>query len=369
MKFLLQSRIDILKNPGGDTIHIQAVRRELANLGHRAVITNMLKPCLDSFDAVIVFNITRVHETFAQVLHAVRYGLPVFLIPIYHPLHDYFRARHGLGALASALAGNPERFEQLRVASRLSRDPITWSAALRQWSVGYERLQQWCLVAATGIFPNSQLEKELLISQFGLSTDDQRFAVIPVGIESDLLTADPSPFRRVVKAPRFILSVGRYEALKNQLAIVRALSPHHPPLVLIGRRNRWHRAYYHKLKAEVRKVKGTMFESLPRRLVVSAFAAAQTHVLASWTETTGLVSLEAATTGCSIVTTNRSLALNDLPPQAQICDPSSLRSITEALDRALQIKIDWATRQSLAQRYSWPAVTKALTVAITHLLR
>ena len=77
------------------------------------------------------------------------------------------------------------------------------------------------------------------------------------------------------------------------------------------------------------------------------------HALASWFETTGLVSLEAAYLGCNIVITNRGDQLDYFGDNAFYCDPESVSSIKEAVDAAYVSASSDILRQKILTEYNW----------------
>ena len=71
-----------------------------------------------------------------------------------------------------------------------------------------------------------------------------------------------------------------------------ALRKTNVPIVLIGGSSHW--PGYAQLCKAISGDRLTVIDHLPQELLASAFAAARVHCLASWMDTCGLVSLEAA---------------------------------------------------------------------------
>jgi glycosyltransferase involved in cell wall biosynthesis len=65
-----------------------------------------------------------------------------------------------------------------------------------------------------------------------------------------------------------------------------------------------------------------------------AYAAARVHVLANWSETCGLVSMEAALAGCSIVCSSAGYEREFFRDKAYYCDPTDLDSLRAAVVQA-----------------------------------
>jgi glycosyltransferase involved in cell wall biosynthesis len=72
-----------------------------------------------------------------------------------------------------------------------------------------------------------------------------------------------------------------------------------------------------------------------------------------------LVSLEAAQSGCNIVTTERGYAREYLGDHAWYCNPSDSRSIREAVFAAWNSPPDSSLRSRILDNYTWDHAAKA----------
>jgi glycosyltransferase involved in cell wall biosynthesis len=327
---LLCGRPDLLAKPGGDTRQILSLRRHL-----HLELTLELEPNLTGFDLVHVFNLSRPLEPAIQAAHAKKHGLPVVCTTIYQDLREYNRlGRRGAGRLLYTLLGRSDtRLEDARALVNLLR---SGSAALPVASrlARAPTLQRRLLDNCNLLVFNSSLEAEIVGDQFDISAPTE---VVPVGIDpAELTEADPTPFKERYGMEGFVLSVGRIEDLKNQPNLILALKSESVPLVLVGQINPLHRRYARAVaRAAARRPRTLLLHDLERSLVVSAMAAAAVHVLPSWFETVGLVSLEAAGVGCAVVSTDRGYARAYLEKDALYCDPSDPSSIRRAIKEAL----------------------------------
>ena len=107
----------------------------------------------------------------------------------------------------------------------------------------------------------------------------------------------------------------------------------------------------------------TVLPYLPVDELRSAYAAARVHVQANWTETCGLVSLEAALAGCSLVCSTAGYELEFFRDQVDYCDPTDVDSVRRAVERALaNYDRDAPRRQALRERivrdYNWRRVAE-----------
>ena len=80
---------------------------------------------------------------------------------------------------------------------------------------------------------------------------------------------------------------------------------------------------------------------------------AKVHVLASWHETCGLSSLEAAAMGCNIVITEKGFTREYFGDDAFYCNPAHPESIFNAVEKAAQSDCQEHLQQKILQHYTW----------------
>jgi glycosyltransferase involved in cell wall biosynthesis len=107
--------------------------------------------------------------------------------------------------------------------------------------------------------------------------------------------------RTGVRGARFILCVGRVEPRKNQLMLLLALQESDLPVVFADGGFMYQPEYFDMCKAFARKGRTVFTGRLSDELLVSAYRACRLHCLPSWYELPGLVSLEAASYGCTVI--------------------------------------------------------------------
>jgi glycosyltransferase involved in cell wall biosynthesis len=76
-------------------------------------------------------------------------------------------------------------------------------------------------------------------------------------------------------------------------------------------------------------------------------------VLASWFETTGLSSLEAAVMGCNIVITDKGDTKEYFEDIAFYCDPASPASIFAAIEKAMISPFRQELKRKIETNYTW----------------
>ena len=296
--------------------------------------------------------------------------------PIFQDLWRYNRwGRVGSGrAVFSALGRDDVRLEDLRALVNLLRAGpaealrrVALCAGLARhalWGGGRSAvdLQRGLLANSQAVVFNSPLEGQSVARCLGLSASEINGEVVPVGIDpAELQGADPALFSRRFGLEGFVLSVGRIEDLKNQLTLVDALADLPVPLVIIGGVNPRHRLYNWSLRrAAAARPRTMLLRGLPRKLLISAMAAASVHVLPSWFETAGLTSLEAALTGCAVVSTDGGYARAYLGDDAHYCDPADPGSIRQAVEQALRTGPSHKLRRRVLKRFTVDASAAAM---------
>ncbi len=340
MKVLMQGRPDLLTCGGGDTTQVLRTAEHLRQLGVQVEFCTERSPNLSEYNLVHLFNSTGVAHIRAQLTNAHAQGKPVALSTIYWNQDELLMAR---------LAFGNARWLSYLLGKRLGgwvRQRIWYAQA--EWKETHALMRE-----ADLLLPNSYAEAELLYRDFGLP-DNAHIRVVVNGIDPTALrNATPQSFVERVGVKKFILSVGRIEIRKNQLALLQVLRKDDPPLVLIGAPNGLEPNYTARVFEQARAKGVRIIESLPHAEIGSAYAAAQVHVLPSWYETPGLASLEAGAVGCPIVTTDRGCTREYFGTLAEYCDPANLDSIRAALDRGLSMPRREDLRNYILANLTW----------------
>lgn len=354
-RLILQARVNLFSKPGGDTIQINDLKDGLIRRGLRVEISTELKPQLDSYDIVHVFNITRIHETYVQWANAKRQRKPVVCSTIYHPLGEYNRkGRYGLGRLVFRIVKSDQGIEYARGLFNALRDWRQAPSILQQWVVGYRKQQERVLAGADKIIFGSESEKNSAFSHFSRISPRIVYDIIKIGLPPTFQGGDAHFFEKRYELKNFVLCVGRIEDLKNQLNLVKAMKGLSMPVVFVGSLNSAHRRYGKEVLREINKRDNCHFlGQLSREMLASAYAAAKVHVLPSWFETTGLSSLEAGVADCNVVSTDRGYARDYLKDYAWYCDPSNLWSIRNAVKEAYNSPIRAGLRTYVRRELSF----------------
>lgn len=154
------------------------------------------------------------------------------------------------------------------------------------------------------ILPNSY-EEGVLCCDFAKSPEGKKkIHVVYNGVDiNDISIIPEETFFEKYKIPHnYILQVGRVEYSKNQLNLIASLVDNPDiPIVILGNNN--YNKKYSKMVEKIARKRGNVFfiSNVPHNDVYSFYAYARVHVLLSFRESPGLVSLEALSQSCPIV--------------------------------------------------------------------
>jgi glycosyltransferase involved in cell wall biosynthesis len=209
------------------------------------------------------------------------------------------------------------------------------------------------------VVTNSRIESEALARVLDLPTN--LFMAVMNGVDPRFAALhDPRPFREAygIEGP-FVLNIANIEARKNQLNLVRALTGHDPPLVMIGHVR--DPAYAEQVFAESggrARYLGFLDHESP--LLVSAYAACAAFVLPSTLETPGLAALEAAAAGAPLVMTRVGAPPEYFGALCEYVDPADPADIARGIAAALAHGPAPALSAHVVNNYTWSHVTAAL---------
>lgn len=410
MRVLMQSRTDLFDKPGGDTIQLKKTKQELEKLGVTVGVSLDLKPDLNNYDLVHLFNLDRCQETYLQAKNAKKQGKSIALSTIHHrfgEIEDYERKmRYGFRRIVNPIFRTYRSREYLKNFYRALFDAKQRTPFFYQIIIGIRRQQLALLRMADVLLPNAHVEAQELLNEFGAvctekyqfdseqgkvsaeqkatplsesewsegpkigpsdlqdNGKDKPIVVVPNGVDiHNFFSPDPYLFKDKYDYGDFILCVARIEARKNQLKIIEAVknirSATYPDinLVLVGRFNSNHPEYCRRVRKKIGEYPWLYhIERIPYQNMPSAFVSARVHISASLFETTGLVNCEAGLAGCNVVASNKGYSGEYLKNFAWYCDPYVVSSIEAALSSALEApEGNEDLKQRILDNYSWQA--------------
>lgn len=341
LKILFISRATLYTVRGGDTVQVLATADGLRQLG---VIVD-IRLCneeisYEEYDLLHFFNIIRP----ADILLHIRKSRKPFVISTIYVDYSEYEKNH--------------RREPMRTLFRMfSADFIEYLKVIARFVVNGEKLisPEYLLKGHRGsvnyvirkaklLLPNSHSEYNRLKAHYKI---EHEYEVIPNAIDPGLFTGEKAP-----KDPKLILCVGRIEGIKNQLNLIRAVKGTDYQLILIGKASPNQQGYYELCKTEA----GTnvqFIDAMPQQELLNYYRKAKVHVLASWFETTGLSSLEAAAMGCNVVITDKGDTSEYFENYAYYCDPVSPASIFAAINKAAADPASYSLVEKIFSKYVW----------------
>lgn len=333
--------------PGGHRVQLQQTARALRQLG--VEVDEHDGPDLPSgtWDLVHGFQLAA-----REVAQARRVGYPIALSTIYWGL-SYITASPAGRPTARERLGRTYRGLRYLGASLRGRDHLS-RLAFREAEDQLDRLRAWSM--ADVLLPNAEGEARHIRDDLGVLTET---VVVPNAIDPALF----SPGFDHARAPGTVLSVGRIEPHKNQLGIIIALRDlPGVSLTVVGPPHPHHADYFEQCR-EAATGSVTLLPGVDHAELPALYARHRTHVLASWYETTGLVSLEAAASGCTVVTTDRGHAREYFGQDARYCDPAVPSSIRDAVVEAAGGIPSSALLERIRSRYTWNDTARSTLAA------
>ncbi|MGQ9779358.1 MAG: glycosyltransferase family 4 protein [Bacillota bacterium] len=328
MRILMYARPGLGSLLAGDAVQARATAAALRRLGVEVDLAEDRLPDLGSYDLVHLFNLIPIDSTHAAYRAVRTAGKPFVLSPVFWDPTEYL-VRTGLSSL------------------------LAW----------WERtmpLRAEVLRAAALILPNGQGELECLRRFF---RDLPPHLVVPNGVDPAFFYPLGAEDRR--EGP-LVLCVGRISPRKNQLGVIHALRDTGTRVLFIGPVNDF--AYYRTCRTAAGS--GMSFrEAVSGRRLAALYRAARVHVLASWYETPGLASLEAAACGCRVVTTDRGTAREYFGERAWYCPPDDPDAIREAVLAALAAPCPRDLAATVRTRYTWAEAARVTKEGYEFVLR
>jgi glycosyltransferase involved in cell wall biosynthesis len=337
--------------PGGDSVQMAQTATALRALGVEVLERLAGEIEAADWDVHLVhgFNIQTAEETAALQEEARRRELPFVLSPVYWtPYLNWFADTGTLSrfwrAAAAALG--------FRAAARLY---CAWqdyrAIAKPEW-----RLRRELLLRSAVLLPNAYAELDVLRRDFRIAAGAPPAIVVPNAIDESLFRKPrlDTPWSFPFARGRFVLQVARISPEKNQLGLIEALDGLDIAIVLAGQPSPEQPDYVSRCRAAAARRGNVHFLPwTPHAELVRLYAAAAAHVLPSWRETPGLVSLEAAAAGCPVVSTTVGSAREYFGDEARYCDPWSLVSIRRAVEDAIRNPAAEPLRQRVLRDFTW----------------
>lgn len=338
LKIVMANRPNSLEAPGGDTVVMQNLKRELEKMGHSVDFQFRLED-MSGYDIAHIFNFVLPEMIKLYADNAQKYRKPIVMTPMYEDwplfLNQSFKSYYIFKEYLEK--GQPRAlFDEL-------------AQSLKRLKPHHSADNRYNVRLAGGITPSGASEAERIKREYPYSRN-----VLPVYLGCDVTENDiPADlFIRETGLKDFVFCVARLETRKNQLMLLKALEEEDIPVVF-ATGGFTYQLPYAKLCQNFRRKGQTLFLGrLSDEMLVSAYRAAKVHALPSWYELPGMVSVEAAHYDCNVVASKFGTIEDYLGDYAYYCHPGDPEDIRKAVLRALQEPIKPGLKQHVRQ-FTW----------------
>jgi glycosyltransferase involved in cell wall biosynthesis len=360
MNVLMISRDSLFTDAGGDTVQLTSTAKYLRELGVNVDI-KLSKDVTDfaNYDLVHFFNIIRPADI---IVHADKLKIPYVISTIYVEYNELEKVlRKGLLKILFNLL-TPDTIEYMKCVARWLKKGDKIRSKYYLFG-GHRRSVIKSLNGAALLLPNSHSEYNRLSNFYKVK---RPYTVIPNAIDTEIFNT--LTVHADKKYENTVVCIGRIEVRKNQLKLIESMKSLPYRLVLIGKGAPNQPDYYN----ECRNTAGSNVEFidfLEQHKIASILKAAKVHVLPSWFETTGLVSLEAAVMGCNIVVTHKGDQSEYFEKYAYFCDPADTGSIRNAVRQAFEGPKSNEFRDKILNEYTWKIAAEKTLEAYKTILK
>ncbi|KOA20253.1 4-alpha-N-acetylgalactosaminyltransferase [Clostridium homopropionicum DSM 5847] len=320
MKVLLCTRQDYNRNIAGDSTQVLKTAKYLDKLGVEVSINNGCIFDYYNYDIIHLFNINKIGDIYNYYKIAHKYKKKIVISPVYH---------------------NPQKY-------LIFKD---YKDKLKLWEAS-NAYRKEIFMGSTAIITNSISERENIIRDFNIK---KKFNVIYNGVEVEDEQVPLYSIRERYNLNSYVLSVGKICSMKNQHIIAKICNELDIQLLLIGRIKE---SSYYK---ECMKYKNVLYLGfMDSYNIYNAYRFAKLHVKAGFFEMPGFSSLEAAASGCNIVTTSEGCAKEYFKDLAIYCNPYDENSIYESIRAGLKMHKAEKLKELVKKEYTWEKYTNQL---------
>jgi len=352
MKILFIVRATLNAVKGGDTVQVNNTAGQLRKLGIDVDIELCSNEQISyrQYQLIHFFNIIRPADI---LYHIDKSKLPFVVSPIYVE-YDKLQGQQGIQHKLVGMLGKYTMEYAKTIARSLTNNERIVSK--KYLLLRHKRSIAYILRRCSHLLPNSQSEYSRLKRDFPFAGT---YTVIPNAIDAAIFN-NTAAFS--VREEGSVLCVARFEPRKNQLNVIKALAHTAYKVTFVGNIAPNHHAYYAACRAAAGP--GISFiEFTDAETLAGLYRRHKVHILASWFETTGLSTLEAASCGCNIVISRNGDTEEYFGNHAIYCDPSDINDIKNAVSKAMSADADNNLERKITEQYTW-AVTARKTAEV-----
>ncbi|MCD6063833.1 MAG: hypothetical protein K0R82_1744 [Flavipsychrobacter sp.] len=359
VKVAFISRATLFSAPGGDTRQMEMTAKYLRKLGVEVkIFLTSEKIDYRPYDLIHFFNITRP----ADIIRHIRLAKKPYVVSTIFVQPDRINEdRKGFLFRTISHIFSVDGLAYLKTVARWLKNGEKIISKRYLW-MGQRRSIEWIVNNAEFLLPNSESEIRRFFAQYVVNVP---YHVVPNGIDTEITSRQFAPLEEYKNA---IICLARFEPLKNQLNLIRALNNSPYQVFLHGKPSPNNHAYYDQCKHEAAP-NIHIKDWLNGDELYRVYASAKVHMLPSHFETTGLSSLEAAVMGCNIVVADRGDTRDYFKDDAWYAEPDDIQSIRKAADEAWEAPYDESFRARILRDYTWQRAAEETLKAYTQVLK
>lgn len=346
------NRPNAFEQRGGDTIVMERLSMGLREAGLTVDIDLELTADPRRYDLVHLYNFALPDLTRLLAERVVAAGVPYVVTALYEDWPRFFKIHHYYANLLIAYVERGQGEDLWRLLLESNPIPAPVQPLDNRFTADH----------AARILVNGVNEKLSILKDYG---SNLRVAINHFGSDLPLLRAQ-STGDLIAEEKDFILCVGRLEARKNQLMLLKAFehSPH--TLVFVAGGFTYQPEYAEACRKFKRNGRTIFLDRISDEQLAGLYQRARLHVLPSWYELPGLVSLEAAAYGTPIVATKEGTAEDYFGSSAFYVRPDSPQDILNGVLAALSCGAS-NVRETVA-RYTWENSVRELLAIYEEIL-
>lgn len=304
----------------GGHVQMNQTILSLRDLGVDVLVASSAEQLEERVDICHIVGIQDDQFALSEVLRAKRLGAKVVLSPIWW---DFDKLMLQEGWLSTLERRQPRWSTLARINPTMARATFMYWYRMRIYRANRRRAVVCRMADLT--LPNSPGEAEQINRLAGKKIP---YVAVRNGIDENLFRMTNLTGERDIP----ILFVGIVDRTKNVHRLIQSVQQLETPLVVVGQSpDGPYQAYCNSLdKKGLVEWKG----KLTHEELVSHYNRTRVVVLSSMRETPGLALLEGAACGANVVVTNIGSAIEYFDDLAEYCNPFSVDSIVEALQRA-----------------------------------
>ena len=354
IRVLMQNRPNTFVHRGGDTVVLERLSQGLKDRGFDVTVDVSGHEDPSGYDLVHLFNFATAEITTRLAKRAQEAGVPFVVTTLYEDLPAFHHQSHvvAMKLLEYVARGQDRQWWEACPVDVGSVIPAERFAA------------DWLAQNATALFTNGTGETSCILRDFPQAN---LVVEVPLGHEVGRVVG-PELFERQYGVKDFVLCVGRIETRKNQLMLLKALEDSELTVVLAGGGFSYQAEYEKAVRAFRRRGRTIILDRVTPEMLSSAYAACRIHVLPSWYELPGLVSLEAAAHGKNIVVTRTGTTADYVGTQAFYCQPWDPDSINAAISAAFYAPVKEGLVE-MTKSYTWDNAVETTASAYTKIIK